>query len=238
MAISLEDYIAATASSAKSSLIKHPEHANVLRLANETFDHVLQFLAKSPEGIVVFAAMAHADLLAASRAALGGELPTSFMASRSCVEDALYAFYLHRKPELKEVWAQRHDSPDAKKRVRKAFVLKDMKDTLTTYISSVGEQASYAYETAIDMGAHPNVMKVFANLTVGGDTPEIEWQYINVDAVDVSIALRVSAMSGMAALNIFKEIWPLTFGSTDASALLHQMHEAFIKLPGFEDAGA
>jgi len=230
MSASLEEYLDGTTGNARSTLQNHPKHVAVLRRINETFDHVLGYLTSNPDSVVIFTAMAHSDFLAATRLALSGELPASFAVSRACIEDALYAFFLFRNPQLKKVWAARHESEEAKKRVRKEFTVIRMKETLITYLEKVGKQIELVYETTIDMGAHPNVMKVFANLSEHpGKKPE--WQYINLADVDVAIALRSVAMSGLAALNTFKLVWPLTFSSTSGSDLVQDIHELFLGLP-------
>ena len=206
MSFTLEEYIDGTRQNAHNTLNRYPEHAAVLRRINDAFDHVLGFLSSNPETAVIFAPMAHADFLAAMRLALGGELPASFGASRACVEAALYAFFLFRNPHLNKVWAARHKDEAARKRVRKDFTYVAMVKTLTTYLEKVGSQADFAYQTTIDLGAHPNIMKLFANLT-HDEAEDPEWQYINLQKADVTIAIRGVAMCAIAALNIFKLIW-------------------------------
>ncbi|MFZ2493513.1 MAG: hypothetical protein WA208_18700 [Thermoanaerobaculia bacterium] len=234
MTFSLEDYIDGTAANARRSLATYPDHVAVIRQIDEAFAVLLDHVTGRNDHATVFAAMSHADFLAATRLALGGELPASLAAARSCVEDALYGFFIHRHPELMKVWASRHESDEAKSAVRKNFKYAPMLEDLRKYLQKVGDQVDVAYQATIDLGAHPNVLKLFMNLKAdpsGG----YEWQYVNLDKLDVGMALRGVAFAALAALNTFKEVWPITFGSTAAGRTLQDIHAAFVALPDISD---
>src|SRR5205823_11419881 len=129
------------------------------------------------------------------------------MVMRGCVENALYGFYLFHHPELKPVWMARHDSDAAKKKVRAAFPIAGMKKFLAEKDAAVGAQFDLVYETTIDFGAHPNTMAFTAHLTpVPGSTDSV-WQYLNMSAVDMAMALRMTALIGLNALNIFSLVF-------------------------------
>jgi hypothetical protein len=226
----LEAYIEGTSSNAIKTIEAHPEHAAMLQRISEAFEHVLNTLASNSEAVVIFVPMAHADFLAAARLALGGELPVSAVAARSCVENSLYAFYLHRNPQLREVWVGRNESDEARKQVRKYFTYAKMITTLTTYAQATGRQVDLAYQRSIDLGGHPNIMKVFVNL-IEHKPANPEWLYVNLQEADVTVAIRNVAMGAMAALNTFKLIWPLTFSSTKGADIVNEIREMFIALP-------
>lgn len=230
MSSTLEEYIAGTSQNARNTLKEHLEHAAVLGRINDAFGHVLGTLSKNPEMSVMFVGMAHADFLAAARLALGGELPASYAAARACVEDALYGFFLFRKPHLKAVWVAREDDEAAKRRIRAEFKYSAMIKTLSTYVANIGAQLDFAYQKTIDFGAHPNIMKVITNVAETTDV-DLQWQYINVQPADVTMAIRMVAMSAIAALNTFRLIWPLTFSSTPGSDIVTEIHDMFLALP-------
>lgn len=229
MATKLQEYIDGTAQNARETLTRYPAHAALFQRINDAFQRLVEVLTSSPEAVVIFVPMAHADFLAAARLALGGELPASFGAARVCVEDALYGFLLHHDPALKEVWVGRHEDEASRKLVRRKLTYGAMIAALTRTDQAIATQADFAYQTSIDLGAHPNIMKLFVNLADEGATPV--WRYINLQAADVSIAMRVVSMNAIAALNIFKLIWPITFSSADVNVIVTEVHDMLLALP-------
>lgn len=230
----LEEFLAGTHQNSLNALSHLGRYTELLRVVNDSFEKGLAHLGSTHEGTVLFAAMAHAAFLGAAQLATSGQLPPAYMVTRGCVEDAIYAFFLYHHPELKGVWSARQTSPEAKKKVRDEFTIGRMKKFLNEKNAALAEQFALVYDATIDLGAHPNALGTYSHL-IELDSGSFEWQYINTTRVDQTFALRMVAKSGIFALNIFQELFPVNFASTGASDQLTRAHDLLIALPDPEE---
>lgn len=226
-----EEYVEGTRSNARNVLSRYAPFITVLNTLNSAYESFLPALGSSGEGAALFVAMSHAAFLTAVKLAVSGELLPSYMVFRGCLEDALYGFYLFHHPELKKVWSARQESEAAKNKVRDEFPIGRMRKFLTERNQAVGEQFGLVYETTIDFGAHPNALALTAHLAPIPGSTDKNWQYINLSTLDQAMALRLGAMAGLNALNIFALIFAQQFAATGAGALLMRAHKEFGALP-------
>ena len=229
-----EDYFRGTNRNSINALKRLPHYAELLRLLDDAFESGLSHLGSGREGAALFAAMAHAAYLTAVQLGTSGQLPPSAMVTRGCVENAIYGFFLYHHPELKKIWSGRQSSPGAKQKVRNEFKIGPMKRFLTEKNKALAEQFAVVYDATIDLGAHPNALGTYSHL-IKLDSGAFEWQYINTTRVDQTFALRIVAMGGLFALNIFKELFPVNFTSTGASDQIAHAHKLLLALPDPEE---
>src|SRR5713101_7380058 len=57
-----------------------------------------------------FLLRAHSNYRTAVRLSTSGQLPETYTALRSCLENGLYGLYLSKNPGSRETWLRRHDS--------------------------------------------------------------------------------------------------------------------------------
>jgi hypothetical protein len=228
---SFEDYAAGTYQNASQALKRYPEFISALKSLDSVYDAVLPRLGAAGEGAAIFAGMSHAAFLCGVKLALSGELPPAYMVIRGCLEDALYGFFLFHNPHLKAVWMARQQSKDAKTKVRDEFKIGRMKKLLKEKNSPIATQFDVAYEATIDFGAHPNSLAFTSHLTPMPGTADHMWQYVNVTPIDQAMALRVAAIGGLSALNIYGVTFPNAFVESGAAPLLVIAHERLNALP-------
>jgi len=229
--VSFEDYIDGVRGNSRSTLQEHDQAVSVLRTLDSAYAEILPRLTGTREGTAIFAVMSHAAFLAGVELVTSGQIPSSCMVFRGCLENALYGFYLFHHPELKQVWMGRHDSAGAKKRVREEFPVGRMEKFLLEESEAIGTQFELVYDTTIDFGAHPNMLAFTSHLMpIEGSTDQV-WQYINLQPVDLLFALRVAAMAGVNALNIFALMFTKAFAESACASLLSQAHVEFQQLP-------
>jgi len=232
---SLEEYIIGTYGNSRDVLTRFIPHITALRTVSAAYDQLLPELSGTGEGASVFAAMSHACFLAGVKLVTAGALPPGNMVIRGALENSLYGFYLFHHGELKQVWMNRHDSPAAKQRVRDEFPIGRMLRFLKEQNEAIGSQFDLVYNTTIDLGAHPNAMALTAHLVPIPDSTDYDWQYINLSPTDLAMGLRIAAMGGLNALNIFSLIFPEQMRNTGAGVLLVRAHDELEQLP---DAGS
>jgi hypothetical protein len=226
----LREYFSGTHQNSLNALTNLPKYTELLQLIDDAFDAGLLHLGSTHEGTVLFAAMSHAAFLAAAQLAASGQLPPCYMVARGCVEDAIYAFFLFHHAELKTVWSERQDSPEAKKKVRQEFTIGRMRKLLAEKNTALAEQFSIIYDATIDFGAHPNSLGAYSHL-IELESGDFEWQYVNTTGIDQTMALRVAAMGGIFALNVFQVLFPVNFVSTGASQRIQAAHDLLLALP-------
>lgn len=101
----------------------------------------------------------------AARLGLSGQLPEAYMVARGVLEASLFAFLVHRSPELEKTWWDRHNSndPEAVKACRRAFTAeKAFKEMEKSGVGgpTLKQHLKDLYNDLIDYGGHPNVNSV------------------------------------------------------------------------------
>lgn len=76
-----------------------------LRGIHELFDDATECLNDTPDILsAFFFPRAHSCYLGATKLALSGQVPESYMLLRGCIENALYGLYVHQKPASRLIW--------------------------------------------------------------------------------------------------------------------------------------
>lgn len=127
-----------------------------------------------------FITRSRSSFLGAIRLATSGETVESYMVSRGCLENALYALHIYEDKEFVYIndgktitkdqesngsqrvqkrfktWLKRNASPEANKECRKVFSNSNVKKTLLEKNGVLGNAVSALYDRTINYGAHPN----------------------------------------------------------------------------------
>ncbi|HWQ38340.1 MAG TPA: hypothetical protein VNM24_06965 [Burkholderiales bacterium] len=120
----------------------------------------------APPVPLVLALQGHASLLGAVRGAVAGHIASVYPGLRVCVESALYALLMVKKPELVDVWIRRHESEEARRACRAAFSYGNCLTNLKECDADFALHIDYAYSASIDLGAHPNMRAVFPHISL------------------------------------------------------------------------
>lgn len=99
-----------------------------------------------------FLLRSHASYLGGVRISVSGQLPEAYMVLRGCLESALYGLFIHENPGLRQVWLRRHESEEAKNRVKAEFRIGPMLDLLDARDVATGRPARELYERTINYG--------------------------------------------------------------------------------------
>jgi len=155
-----------------------------------------------------FLARAYGCYLAAVRISLSGQFAEAFVMFRACIEHALYGYYIKENPKLGNIWAERHQSKEAGKLVRKNFRIGDILNFLTTREPKVGPFIKDMYEKSIDYGAHPNVYSIACNLRYIEDERKDVIDIFNNDAYLLKSCLLANARFGLGCISVLRLIYP------------------------------
>jgi len=77
-----------------------------------------------------FLLRAHSAFLAGAHLGMSGQAAEAYASLRVCLENGLYGLYLSRNSASQETWLRRHDSEEAKRRVRSEFTIRSLFETL------------------------------------------------------------------------------------------------------------
>lgn len=119
-------------------------------------------------------------LLAALRTAVTGHVSAVFPVVRAALESSCYAVHINRHPALAEIWAQRENGTESRKKCRKAFnaaVADVTKQLRLEGHASIADLVSDAYEQTITYGAHPNPSSLFKHLAERPDDGSDFWKF-------------------------------------------------------------
>lgn len=187
---------------------------------NDLYGRALAHMNRAtPWFLTLFFPRTHSSWLAATRLAASGQLPEAYMVLRGCLENALYAFYIHDDPKLPgtpgraETFLRRDEGKDWRKKVRDEFKPSLMLDLLKGKDAPIGEMARTMYDHAIDYGAHPNAGGLLTNLNFqdvkGGY--QVTTEYLNADPVARGLCWKCAAIVGVCGLDIFGLMWRRRF---------------------------
>lgn len=232
----LATFIRGVHGNSQISLGEYPREAALLQRVSDTFTDLLAIPELEAHGAMIFVGMAHADYLAAAQLASGGQLPPSYMASRGCLEAAIYGWWVASRPELLKIWSSRHEDDAARNAVKKSFKMVDMREALRTAAPAVENQFGIAYENAIDLGAHPNSLVLWTNLGEAAENDAREFMYVNLETHSLTQALRVAAFSGITGLVVLQWAFRDIYISAGLPQRLVELLREFQDIqPNFED---
>lgn len=168
----------------------------------------------------IFILRAHSNFLAICRMCFSGQIPESYNLMRSCLENAFYGFYISQHPELIEIWLNRHEDENSRKKVKTNFQITNMIKILKNSNSLEGGVAEKLYESTIDLGAHPNIGTILSNSDIEENSNGIKIvsNHLTGDHIAIESALKDTQRVGVSTLSIFELIFPdmyRNYGITD-----------------------
>jgi hypothetical protein len=145
--------------------------------------------------------------------AMSGQAAECHVQCRSVLEYAAYAVHIHRNPSLGEVWLNRHEDEAGLRSSKKAFRHVTVLESVKAANRHAAERFETIYERTIDFGGHPNERSVTANLTITEETDRRGMLLIlqHGDGVQLNMALKTTAQSGMIALELLETIYGAKF---------------------------
>jgi hypothetical protein len=121
------------------------------------FRKLVEHLTNTKDWFAAFFLLrAHSGFLAGSHMAMSGQAAEAYASLRLCLENGLYGLYLSKNPASRATWLRRHESAQAKRRVRDEFKIRNLFETLNGCDGREAGIAEKLYERCIDRGGHPN----------------------------------------------------------------------------------
>lgn len=174
-----------------------------------------------------FLLRSHSSFLAGLSLSMSGQVPEGYACLRLVLENSLYGFYLSRNPSSQETWLSRHESAEAKKKVRDEFKIRALLDTLIKTNTAEGKVLEMLYDRAIDYGAHPNERALMQCLRMEKDAKGVKFQvaYLSDDTIAFRLLLKSVAQIGLCSLDIFRLIYRERFDITGLSDTLQKLKQ-------------
>jgi hypothetical protein len=144
---------------------------------------------------------------------MSGQLPEAYMVLRGSIENAVYGLYICKHPELTEIWLQRNDTPEMKKKVKEEFVFSKLLQFLKTIDENIGNIISELYDRTIDHGAHPNQLSITTALRISETETRKQFNiaYISGDSLANQVCLRTCGQVGVTVLSVFRYVFKERF---------------------------
>lgn len=133
---------------------------------------------------------------AAVRLALSGHAAATFPLFRTALEAACYAYLMKDDEDLEKVWSDRHASPEALKKSRRAFTSAVKEAAARIDAGTMFEKWMMdAYDGAIDHGAHPNPKSIYRHI----NPPKDEGDYVIVNLTGIYDAENTETLRMLVA---------------------------------------
>ena len=208
---------------------KMPETKKIVKI-DEIFLRVIP-LGLNPCNLTVGLLMqrAHSAYRAAASRAFAGQSAELYPLLRLMLEQGGYAILINRKPELEEVWLNRHESVADRKKVPKEFNSGNIRDAIASSDPRLNGIFYTLYERTIDFGAHPNEMSVTGGLKIEEKENRKDFTliYLHGDGTVFDHSLQTLAQIGVCVLLIFQEIFRDKFELLGVSSELLKLREDF-----------
>lgn len=201
------------------------------------FEKVSPYLTYSSSDLSSFVVLslfvrASGNFFAAVRLAASGQLTESYAQLRVCIENALYASYIKSKPRLAQVWSDRHQSEEKRKKCRDSFKISSMIMNLQTQNRSLAKRAKKEYNTCIDFGAHPNERSVITNLQMSKNGP-LRHYLLNTEPGLFGASLLAVVRMGLLVVEIFDKVYPNEFKEINIQQRVHTIRDQYTRIaPG------
>lgn len=167
---------------------------------------------------VLLANYSYAYFVAAVDVGLSGQVSPCYALLRMCIESAVYAHAIIRKPELSTVWILRDSTPEDEKRFKAAFKITALIDLLPNSGAAPREAIRILYNRTISYGGHPNRDGV---LSIGG-----------IEDTDESVSFGVELFSqGLPFLLALKSLAEVGYGMVCLEDLMFSVRLAPGTLP-------
>lgn len=197
----------ATVGQGKQIFTRLKDIDNAFRDAVRCFDNC-------PELYVSFFLLrSHSCFLAASRLALSTQVYECYPVLRSCLEAALYGFFVANRSKAQDIWLKRDDSPKDRLKMRQTFSNKAVLGVLKQKDTHLYTPVKELYERTIDLGAHPNPTGILGGVQMHkNDTGvKIETHYLTDNSDHINLALKTTAQVGISVLRVFQHVIPHRF---------------------------
>ncbi len=203
-----------------------PDWIHRLANINDVFRTVGHNLT-DPEDVwsAFFLARCQSAFLAASLHAIAGQVGDTAPLTRSCIEWAIYAVHFQKHPDQLEVWLERGDGAEARRKAAAAARPSKMLEDVDALDPLLGKALREIYETSIEFGAHPNIQALFGNMhreERNGDQVFTN-KMLTADEFDVRVAIKQVARAGLAALLAFEHLLPARFRDLGAGPRIREL---------------
>lgn len=192
---------------------KKPEFEVLLEI-DSCYQLLIPNMHNRPEVIpLMLMARSHSSYRGAVRLALSGQCSETFALLRSCLECALYALRMYKRPDLEEAWLRRHDDDSTIKIVKREFSYRAVIGSLEAIDKKLAAQLDTLYQRCIDFGGHPNEMAVTSSMVANDLEKATEYLqvYLSGDDMNLAHALKSTAQIGIGALYIFRQLFKERF---------------------------
>jgi hypothetical protein len=185
-------------------------HFEFLKESWTIFETLQQKVSKheiTPIPVELLLVRTFAAFLGASMMASGGLLTESMTLTRSMIENAVYANYIHKNPGMADVWINRTKDTSSIKRCKDCFAWGVVRNQISPV--QLKNDIQVRYENCIEFGAHPNEKGSYINLTVTENQ-----MYSCLQQGDPKLRKGVLCCverSTVSVFEVFKTIFPHTF---------------------------
>jgi hypothetical protein len=155
------------------------------------------------------------SFLAAVRLATSGQITESYAQLRACIENGAYAFYISRDPSLAGIWLARHEGAQDREACKRSFAMAKVWKSLKAKDAALERRAREAYDTCIDLGAHPNERSVTMNLEVS-KKGSVTLHLFNTKDVAFHLSLLTLVYMLLCVIEIFEKVFPEQFGAINS----------------------
>lgn len=202
----------------------YPQYYTLLKDIHLTFQHIPLDYMK--EWIFpFFASRANSAFLGSVRLAISHQTTDAYALSRACLENALTALYLHKKPEVKDIWFRRQESAESRKQSRREFSNPHLFDCLQQESARLYSKVHPLYEFCIDMGAHPNIWGTASTLEIREEEREMAINFLTDNPPVQKLCFEATATTGVYALEILRRCAQERFDIAGITEEIHQLHE-------------
>jgi len=179
---------------------------------------------------------ARASLLASIRLILAGQPIEAQPLLRLMIEQLWYGFYIAidpKPPTRQKIWLDRNDSKEAKKKCKREFTIKNVRNCHEQHDPVSADQLAKFYDSTIDYGAHPNQYSAFSQIKQDINSASLKYE-IGIYSFDIpvtmsSIRMTLGIVVGYLKILqiVFKDTFPEFVSENEIDELILNLNTQF-----------
>lgn len=211
-----------------ATFVRAPAWFNQLQTIDQLYVGLADEWVDPPDDVTPHLALrSGACFRAAAEHACAGQLAEIFPSLRAALEHAGYALFMRRKPRTIVRWLGRSENAKARQEAREVFSAGSIRREIRAADPWLGELYKSLYEMTIDLGAHPNLDAIAANIDAipmpGGGRHMLQI-YLHADAERIKFGLARVFEASVCALCTIRLVFPERFDG-DRDRALDRMRE-------------
>jgi hypothetical protein len=221
----LGKFIDAAQANAQATFSDDHERYQALADVDGVFRQLIPSVGDAPERLsAVMLMRAHGAFLTAARLALSGQVAEAYALLHGLLRTALQGVFVAGSASRQQLWANRNDDDDARKRMQLVFKSENIRRHFRQIDAATAAICDKLMRRTLDHSAHPNTYAdVFRAPSDAAPLRDFTQEYFVHGGEVQRFCLRSAAQVGICCLSMFYYVFPNQYRASDIPDRLNKL---------------